>query len=104
MFANLPQKLTAPLGLLSDEAKLAFRSRPGGISKLISTRVRLSTVQADDVPIIFVTMTQNIAENDSYWDQVRHVLAHSTWMLHSTFTVLRLVRHTIRCVLTHFAA
>lgn len=41
MFANLPQKLTAPLGLLSDEAKLAFRSRPEGISKLISTRVRV---------------------------------------------------------------
>ncbi|KAG9318394.1 high-temperature-induced dauer-formation protein-domain-containing protein [Chiua virens] len=49
MFANFPQKLTAPLGLLSDEAKLAFRSRPEGISKLTSTR--------------------NIAENDSYWDQ-----------------------------------
>lgn len=43
MFAKLPQKLTAPLGLLSDEAKLAFRSRPEGISKLISTRVRLSS-------------------------------------------------------------
>ncbi|KAI9566513.1 high-temperature-induced dauer-formation protein-domain-containing protein [Boletus coccyginus] len=49
MFANLPRKLTAPLGLLSDEAKLAFRSRPEGISKLISTR--------------------NISESDSYWDQ-----------------------------------
>jgi hypothetical protein len=40
MFAKLPQKLTAPFGLLTDEAKLAFRSRPEGISKLISTRVR----------------------------------------------------------------
>ncbi|KAF8448048.1 high-temperature-induced dauer-formation protein-domain-containing protein [Boletus edulis BED1] len=49
MFANFPQKLTAPLGLLSDEAKLAFRSRPEGISKLISTR--------------------NMGENDRYWDQ-----------------------------------
>ncbi|KAF8841173.1 hypothetical protein BDN67DRAFT_928885 [Paxillus ammoniavirescens] len=49
MFAKLPQKLTAPFGLLTDEAKLAFRSRPEGISKLISTR--------------------NISEADSYWDQ-----------------------------------
>ncbi|KAI6036659.1 hypothetical protein PISMIDRAFT_140187 [Pisolithus microcarpus 441] len=49
MFAKLPLKLTAPFGLLTDEAKLAFRSRPEGISKLISTR--------------------HIPENDSYWDQ-----------------------------------
>ena len=49
MFANFPQKLTAPLGLLSDEAKLAFRSRPEGISKLISTRVR-------DVHLLFQLM------------------------------------------------
>ncbi|KIJ69506.1 hypothetical protein HYDPIDRAFT_106142 [Hydnomerulius pinastri MD-312] len=49
MFAKLPQKLTAPFGLLTDEAKLAFRSRPEGISKLITIR--------------------NITETDSYWDQ-----------------------------------
>ncbi|KAI6150862.1 high-temperature-induced dauer-formation protein-domain-containing protein [Pisolithus tinctorius] len=49
MFAKLPLKLTAPFGLLTDEAKLAFRSKPNGISKLISTR--------------------HIPENDSYWDQ-----------------------------------
>ncbi|KAF9232146.1 high-temperature-induced dauer-formation protein-domain-containing protein [Melanogaster broomeanus] len=49
MFAKLPQKLTAPFGLLTDEAKLAFRSRPEGISKLITTR--------------------NIPEADTYWDQ-----------------------------------
>ncbi|KAI6028312.1 high-temperature-induced dauer-formation protein-domain-containing protein [Pisolithus orientalis] len=50
MFAKLPLKLTAPFGLLTDETKLAFRSKPNGISKLISTR--------------------HIPENDSYWDQV----------------------------------
>ncbi|KAL4067524.1 high-temperature-induced dauer-formation protein-domain-containing protein [Scleroderma citrinum] len=49
MFSKLPQKLTAPFGLLNDEAKLAFRSKPDGISKLISSR--------------------HIHENDSYWDQ-----------------------------------
>ncbi|EIW85271.1 hypothetical protein CONPUDRAFT_118003 [Coniophora puteana RWD-64-598 SS2] len=49
MFAKFPQKLTAPFGLLSDEAKLAFRSKPDGISKLFSTR--------------------NISETDAYWDQ-----------------------------------
>lgn len=49
MFAKLPQTLTAPFGLLTDEAKLAFRSRPQGISKLYTTR--------------------HIAETDSYWDQ-----------------------------------
>lgn len=54
MFANLPRKLTAPLGLLSDEAKLAFRSHPEGISKLISTRVSVVYSSLDDVPIIFV--------------------------------------------------
>ncbi|KAI0060891.1 hypothetical protein BV25DRAFT_1806699 [Artomyces pyxidatus] len=49
MFSGLPQKLTAPFGLLDDEAKLAFRSQPGGIAKLASIR--------------------NIPNNDSYWDQ-----------------------------------
>ncbi|KAI6167118.1 high-temperature-induced dauer-formation protein-domain-containing protein [Pisolithus thermaeus] len=49
MFTKLPLKLTAPFGLLTDEAKLAFRSKPEGISKLISTR--------------------HIPENDNYWDQ-----------------------------------
>ncbi|KAI6038982.1 high-temperature-induced dauer-formation protein-domain-containing protein [Pisolithus marmoratus] len=49
MFAKLPLKLTAPFGLLTDEAKLAFRSKPEGISKLVSTR--------------------HIPANDRYWDQ-----------------------------------
>ncbi|TFY71763.1 hypothetical protein EVG20_g1254 [Dentipellis fragilis] len=49
MFAKIPQKFTAPFGLLGDEAKLAFRSQPGGIAKLASTR--------------------NITESDAYWDQ-----------------------------------
>ncbi|OJA17561.1 hypothetical protein AZE42_09097 [Rhizopogon vesiculosus] len=49
MFAKLPQTLTAPFGLLTDEAKLAFRSRPEGISKLYTTR--------------------HITETESYWDQ-----------------------------------
>ena len=37
MFSRLPQKL--PFNLLGDEAKLAFRSQPGGIAKLATTRV-----------------------------------------------------------------
>ncbi|KAJ8481660.1 hypothetical protein ONZ45_g15231 [Pleurotus djamor] len=49
MFSKLPSRLTAPFGLLSDEAKLAFRNQPGGINKLASTR--------------------HIPESDSYWDQ-----------------------------------
>ncbi|KAH9951382.1 high-temperature-induced dauer-formation protein-domain-containing protein [Amylocystis lapponica] len=49
MFANLPHKITVPFNILGDEAKLAFRSQPGGIAKLATTR--------------------NIAESDSYWDQ-----------------------------------
>ncbi|EGN94259.1 hypothetical protein SERLA73DRAFT_114402 [Serpula lacrymans var. lacrymans S7.3] len=49
MLGKLPQTFTAPFGLLSDEAKLAFRSQPQGIAKLASTR--------------------NIAETDSYWNQ-----------------------------------
>ncbi|KAH7889801.1 high-temperature-induced dauer-formation protein-domain-containing protein [Phlebopus sp. FC_14] len=49
MFSKFPQKLTAPFGLLTDEAKLAFRTRPEGISRLILTR--------------------NISETESYWDQ-----------------------------------
>jgi hypothetical protein len=43
MFAKLPQTLAAPFGLLTDEAKLAFRSRPQGISKLYTMRVSLYT-------------------------------------------------------------
>lgn len=49
MFSRIPQRFTAPFGLLGDEAKLAFRSQPGGISKL--------------------STTHNIPETDSYWDQ-----------------------------------
>jgi hypothetical protein len=39
MFSKLPQRLSAPFGLLGDEAKLAFPSQPGGIVKLWATRV-----------------------------------------------------------------
>ncbi|GBE82466.1 hypothetical protein SCP_0408500 [Sparassis crispa] len=49
MFANLPQRINVPFNLLGDEPKLAFRSQPGGISKLAATR--------------------SIPETDSYWDQ-----------------------------------
>ncbi|KAH9934896.1 high-temperature-induced dauer-formation protein-domain-containing protein [Fomitopsis serialis] len=49
MLASLPQKITVPFNLLGDEAKLAFRSQPGGIAKLATTR--------------------HILETDSYWDQ-----------------------------------
>ena len=40
MFSRLPSKLSAPFGILGDEPKLAFRSQPGGIAKLASTRAR----------------------------------------------------------------
>ncbi|KAH9842911.1 high-temperature-induced dauer-formation protein-domain-containing protein [Rhodofomes roseus] len=49
MLASLPQKIAIPFNLLGDEAKLAFRSHPGGIAKLATTR--------------------HILETDSYWDQ-----------------------------------
>ncbi|KAF5376543.1 hypothetical protein D9757_008307 [Collybiopsis confluens] len=49
MFAKIPQRLTAPLGLFSDSEKLAFRSQPNGLQKLATVR--------------------NIPETDSYWDQ-----------------------------------
>ncbi|KAI0287914.1 high-temperature-induced dauer-formation protein-domain-containing protein [Russula brevipes] len=49
VLAKLPQKFSSPFALLGDEAKLAFRSQPGGISKLASIR--------------------HIAESDAYWDQ-----------------------------------
>ncbi|KAG5652956.1 hypothetical protein H0H81_002964 [Sphagnurus paluster] len=51
MFAKLPQRFTAPFGLLGDEAKLAFPTQPGGIVKLATSRV------------------QHIPESDSYWNQ-----------------------------------
>ena len=40
MFSRLPSKLSAPFGILGDEPKLAFRSKPGGIAKLASSRAR----------------------------------------------------------------
>ncbi|KAJ3767498.1 high-temperature-induced dauer-formation protein-domain-containing protein [Lentinula raphanica] len=49
MFSKIPQRLTAPLGLLSDSEKLAFRSQAGGLQKLAGVR--------------------NIPETDSYWNQ-----------------------------------
>ena len=45
MLANLPHKIPVPFNLLGDEAKLAFRSQPGGIAKLATTRVRGPTAQ-----------------------------------------------------------
>jgi hypothetical protein len=44
VLSKLPQKLSSPFALLGDEAKLAFRSQPSGISKLASTRVRFPFV------------------------------------------------------------
>ncbi|KAF8892642.1 high-temperature-induced dauer-formation protein-domain-containing protein [Infundibulicybe gibba] len=49
MFSKIPQRFTAPFGLLGDEAKLAFPSQPGGIAKLAAVR--------------------NIPQSDNYWDQ-----------------------------------
>ncbi|KDQ20543.1 hypothetical protein BOTBODRAFT_26557 [Botryobasidium botryosum FD-172 SS1] len=48
MFA-LPRKLSSPFGLLGDDAKLAFRTKPTGIARLSDTR--------------------NIPESDEYWSQ-----------------------------------
>ncbi|EKM82993.1 hypothetical protein AGABI1DRAFT_69103 [Agaricus bisporus var. burnettii JB137-S8] len=49
MFSRLPQKFSAPFGLLGDEAKLAFPTQPGGILKLAAVR--------------------NIPASDNYWEQ-----------------------------------
>jgi hypothetical protein len=54
MFASIPQRLTAPFGLLGDDAKLAFRSQPGGIAKLITTRVCIRPCHQALVVIIFL--------------------------------------------------
>lgn len=47
--SRIPQRLSAPFGILGDEPKLSFRSQPSGISKLATTR--------------------HIPETDSYWEQ-----------------------------------
>ena len=39
MFPKIPQRFSAPFGLLGDEAKLAFPSQPGGITNLFTVRV-----------------------------------------------------------------
>ncbi|PPR04968.1 hypothetical protein CVT24_010426 [Panaeolus cyanescens] len=49
MFSKIPQRFSAPFGLLGDEAKLAFPSQPEGITKLATSR--------------------NLSEADSYWEQ-----------------------------------
>lgn len=46
MFSKLPQKI--PFNLLGDEAKLAFRSQAGGITKLATTRVSEALVRSSD--------------------------------------------------------
>lgn len=43
--ASIPQKLSAPFGLLGDEAKLSFRSQPTGVAKLATVRVRTLIVE-----------------------------------------------------------
>jgi hypothetical protein len=52
MFSGIPQRFTAPLGLLPDTQKLAFRSEPGGLSKLAA--VRVSTCETPDRLLIFL--------------------------------------------------
>ncbi|EJD02089.1 uncharacterized protein FOMMEDRAFT_20875 [Fomitiporia mediterranea MF3/22] len=49
MFSKLPQKLTSPFGILGDDAKLSFRTQPGGIRKLAESRA--------------------ISATDTYWEQ-----------------------------------
>ncbi|KAK7472605.1 hypothetical protein VKT23_000718 [Stygiomarasmius scandens] len=49
VFSKIPQRLTAPFGLLPDAEKLAFRREPGGLQKLATVR--------------------HIPENDNYWNQ-----------------------------------
>ncbi|THU95339.1 hypothetical protein K435DRAFT_755788 [Dendrothele bispora CBS 962.96] len=49
MFSKIPQRLTAPFGLLPDTEKLAFRREPSGLQKLATVR--------------------NISETDNYWNQ-----------------------------------
>jgi len=41
VFSKIPQRLTAPFGLLPDAEKLAFRREPGGLQKLATVRVRV---------------------------------------------------------------
>ncbi|KAF9792467.1 high-temperature-induced dauer-formation protein-domain-containing protein [Thelephora terrestris] len=59
MFSRLPSQLSAPFGILGDEPKLAFRSKPGGIAKLASSRAPNHPLYA----------TQDIPPTDQYWDQ-----------------------------------
>ena len=39
MFSKIPQKLRSPFGILGDDAKLQFRTQPGGIRNLAEIRV-----------------------------------------------------------------
>lgn len=42
MLSKIPRRLTAPFGLLGDEAKLAFPTQPEGIAKLATVRVSVA--------------------------------------------------------------
>ncbi|KAL5529427.1 hypothetical protein ACEPAG_5412 [Sanghuangporus baumii] len=49
---KLPQRLASPFGILGGDAKLSFRTQPGGIRRLAET-----------------TDSQNISISDTYWEQ-----------------------------------
>jgi hypothetical protein len=70
MFSKIPQKLTAPFALLGDEAKLAFRSQPGGIHKLTNTPASPHLKSNICAAILTIHSSQNIPETDTYWNQV----------------------------------
>lgn len=53
MFSRIPQKFSAPFGLLGDEAKLAFPTQPGGILKLATVRVRISAYRVRHILFYF---------------------------------------------------
>jgi hypothetical protein len=48
MLGKIPRRLTAPFGLLGDEAKLAFSTQPGGVAKLATVRVSDEALQLID--------------------------------------------------------
>jgi hypothetical protein len=74
MFSRIPQRFTAPFGLLGDEAKLAFPSQPGGIAKLAAVRVSEPIKVDNRGQLVNADCLQNIPDSDNYWNQVSFTL------------------------------
>lgn len=100
MFSKIPQRFSAPFGLLGDEAKLAFPSQPGGITKLFTVRVcRIFRLQHNSNHAVRISMRQT--HIGIKWDSLSIIHRYDDNMVSA---VLCAIRFGVWSILAHYAS